>query len=108
MRADVDWTPMAVTAAWEDPVPVKYARLGGVIYLRGRVRGHLSGNSTIFILPPGFRPELVSLFHVDRTNVAKSARIIVWPDGRVEYGGSTTGSTEADYVSLNEVFFVAH
>jgi hypothetical protein len=63
-----------LTASWESYQPdtwgtISYRRVGKLVELQGNARFKAGSDSTMFILPTGFRPTFFKGFATDRTGV---------------------------------------
>lgn len=77
----------------------------GLIHLRGLIT-HASGvpsTSTIFVLPPGYRPQHGRIFAVQTGEPAAAGRLDVHEDGEVVWNTGAVG--ESDFTSLDGVAF---
>lgn len=115
----------ASAALWETPTllngwsnynngyaTVKFTRTSqGVVVLSGLVRGG-AGQTTIFSLPPGYRPADGSLVFnqpVAASSGARGARVDVQPDGTVFFntGQPADGWAPGGWLSLDGITFIA-
>lgn len=108
------------SAQWQNVAGIGVGRFvkdrEGFVRLLGATQHALAGgepstNSTIVYLPADMRPLTQQIFVVSAANGSPpgTARIDVYPDGRVTYGGKSTGtpSLAGGYVSLNGITFIA-
>jgi len=75
----------------------------GVVHLRGLLKsGTVSATLPIFTLPAGFRPGFQQIFPASHNMPPSTARIDVYPDGRVCMGFGNNG-----YLDLSQTMFLA-
>lgn len=102
---DTGWITPTLTGGWEhfdgSGAPAQYRRKGGVVYLRGLLRGG-SGGATAFQLPPGFRGAwLRGNSHWPVVNTDGYGFCRVWSDGQVAPAAPGT------YVDIGSISFIA-
>lgn len=103
LRQD-DWTPAALQNGWANYQSgyndaAFYKDRQGVVHLRGLVRSGAVGDTTVFTLPPGYRPPNRELRCV-QTNNNSVGRVDISADGRV-----IPLSANAGWLSLDGISF---
>lgn len=112
-----EWTPLtSVDSGWLDVTlsgnvqaytsvnKPQYRKIGNVVYLRGSVKNVTSDNTTIGVLPVGYRPTNLSHQYIQATSNENGSpnfsRIKVGTDGSIIMEGISTGIT-ATYSSTD-------
>lgn len=110
LRYQTSWTTATYGSGWTsyDAGPwgaaAYYRTVDGMVHLRALVKRVSGTETTIFILPVGYRPPHIHLFAVAASGGV--GRVDVRTNGEVVWQGAQSGSPNpADWVSLFEVKF---
>ena len=120
-----EWTPLTnIDSGWLDVTlsgdvqqysntsKPQYRKIGNVVYLRGAVKNVTSDNTTIGVLPAGYRPIDMSHQYIQATsnenNSANFSRIKIGTDGAIIIEAISTGITatynSTDWFPINTSF----
>jgi hypothetical protein len=104
---DSGWITLTLTAGgWTTLYPVKYRKIGPVVYLDGEIYGGTTGATIIATLPSGFRPpQRISFFLLDAGSGSTDGRLQVTNTGALQiFGGN--GGTASPGITFGSVQFV--
>ena len=114
---DSGWLALPLSGdvqAYSTNVQPQYRKIGNVVYLRGAVKNVTSDNTTIGVLPTGYRPTNISHQYIQATSNENGSpnfsRIKVSTDGSIIVEGISTGITatynNTDWFPINTSFIM--
>ena len=114
---DSGWLDITLSGnvqAYSNGTKPQYRKIGSVVYLRGAVKNITADNTTIGILPTGYRPTDISHQYVQLTsnenNSPNFSRLKVGTDGAIIMEGISTGITatynSTDWFPINTSFIM--
>lgn len=114
---DSGWLALPLSGnvlAYSTNVQPQYRKIGNVVYLRGAVKNVTSDNTTIGVLPIGYRPTNISHQYIQATSNESGSpnfsRIKVSTDGSIIVEGISTGITatynNTDWFPINTSFIM--
>jgi hypothetical protein len=105
--ADTGWITLTISAGgWTVLQPVRYRKIGSVVYIDGELVGGTVGNTVIATLPAGFRPsKRITFLLLDWGTGTTDGRLQIADTGTLQiYGGN--GGTASPGLTLGSVQFV--
>lgn len=116
-NTDSGWLDITLSGnvqAYSSGTQPQYRKIGNVVYLRGAVKNITAANTTIGVLPTGYRPISMSHNYIQLTSAESDspnfARLKVGTDGAIVMEAISTGITatynSADWYPINTSYIV--